>query len=95
MRRKRRTPLHPAFAPPRRDRLWSSLRRCGGTPPLLATEAPRRPPPRRAAPGVLGGALSAKVTAGKIRRKSKDLEASLDMMAASDAWNALGGVSRP
>ena len=33
---------------------------------------------------MLGGALSAKVTAGKIRRKSKDLEASLDMMAASD-----------
>eukprot|EP00321_Phaeocystis_globosa_P016697 CAMPEP_0118820138 /NCGR_PEP_ID=MMETSP1162-20130426/7489_1 /TAXON_ID=33656 /ORGANISM="Phaeocystis Sp, Strain CCMP2710" /LENGTH=164 /DNA_ID=CAMNT_0006750497 /DNA_START=33 /DNA_END=527 /DNA_ORIENTATION=- len=44
--------------------------------------------------GVLGGALSAKVTAGKIRRKSKDLEASLDMMAASDAWNALGGGGR-
>ena len=55
----------------------------GYATPLLATEAPRRPPPRRAAPGVLGGALSAKVTAGKIRRKSKDLEASLDMMAAS------------
>ena len=48
------------------------------------------PPPRRAAPGVLGGALSAKAAAGKIRRKSKDLEASLDLMAASDAWNALG-----
>ena len=41
--------------------------------------------------GVLGGALSAKAAAGKIRRKSKDLEASLDLMAASDAWNALGG----
>lgn len=93
MRHKRRTPLLPAFAPPRRARLWSSL--LGYATPLLATEAPRRPPPRRAAPGVLGGALSAKVTAGKIRRKSKDLEASLDMMAASDAWNALGGVSRP
>ena len=67
----------------------------GYATPLLATEAPRRPPRRRAAPGVLGGALSAKVTAGRIRRKSKDIEASLDMMAASDAWNALGGVSRP
>ena len=49
-------------------------------------------PPRRAAPGVLGGALSAKAAAGKIRRKSKDLEASLDLMAASDAWNMLGAL---
>ena len=56
---------------------------CRGTVPT---------PPRRAAPGVLGGALSAKAAAGKIRRKSKDLEASLDLMAASDAWNMLGAL---
>ena len=41
---------------------------------------------------MLGGALSAKAAAGKIRRKSKDLEASLDLMAASDAWNMLGAL---
>ena len=37
-------------------------------------------------------AKEAGAQAGKIRRKSKDLEASLDLMAASDAWNALGAA---
>ena len=41
----------------------------------------------------MSDATKAGQQAGKIRRKSKDLEASLDLMAASDAWNMLGDPS--
>ena len=45
--------------------------------------------------GVLGEAKTAASNARSVRRKSKDLEESLDQMAAaSDQWQSLGGGTR-